>query len=89
MEMEKQYYVISPEIWMKISHILSKNPQQWTLEQIHTNENNVIEQFLQTFHSIDEDVTNALKKRLHAIKQISFDICQKNAFQQKQHCGNF
>lgn len=86
--MKKEYYVISPEIWIKISHILQNNTQ-WTMEQIHKNENNAIEHFLQTFHSIDEDVIDALHKRLTAIKQISFDICQKNAFQQKQHCGNF
>lgn len=30
-----------------------------------------------------------LKQRMNTIKQITFEVCQKHAFNESQHCGNF
>ena len=31
----------------------------------------------------------SLKQRMNTIKQITFEVCQKHAFNESQHCGNF
>lgn len=34
-------------------------------------------------------VIETLQKRSNSIKQITFDVCQKYAFNEANHCGNF
>jgi len=95
-EVEKTYYIIPNEIYLKIYYFIQNqngNNQELlklNVNDIHYNFNNAIHEFLKIFQKETkmDDVIDALQQRLDAIKQITFDVCQKKAFHQ-QNCGNF